>query len=261
MDHLWFPGTVSVSVSRRAPCFQLLTSKGSSEGPFSEVSSCVSERLLPSSVSQAGGLPMPRALLWLTKSRRVCGPRAPRPVQSRCTRGSVVLGVPGGVRSARLTQGHVPWLSNGDWPSRYSSTMWRFTVRKRVRPPKLMCQVELRDSTSFGTCLRWPGGAWAALTKAPRPGRVWVSPWGEVRDAWCWGTLRGTPCSPSFISQCLLFYPQMDWVLSESRMPGIWPVGPAMHIPAETNELFSNPHGLPASAIFFFFSFLKILIR
>ena len=31
-------------------------------------------------------------------------------------------------------------------------------VRKRVRPPKLMCQVELRDSSSFGTCLRCPGG-------------------------------------------------------------------------------------------------------
>ena len=115
-----------------------------------------------------------------------------------------------------------------------------------------MCQVELRDSSSFGTCLRCPGGAWAALTKAPKPGRVWVSPWGEVKDAWCWGTLRGTPRFPSFISQCLLFYPQMDWVLSESRMPGIWPVGPAMHIPAETNELFSNPHGLPASALSFF---------
>lgn len=42
-------------------------------------------------------------------------------------------------------------------------------------------------------------------------------------------------------------------------MPGIWPVGPAMHIPAETNELFSNPHGLPASAIFFFFFFFKDL--
>ena len=36
----------------------MLPAKGSSEGPFSEVSSCVSERLLPSIVSQAGGLSM-----------------------------------------------------------------------------------------------------------------------------------------------------------------------------------------------------------
>lgn len=73
------------------------------------------------------------------------------------------------------------------------------------------------------------------------------------------GNVAGTPRSPSFIFQCLLFYPQIDWVLSESRMPGIWPVGPAIHIPAETNELFSNPHGLPASAISFLFFFLRYI--
>ena len=28
----------------------------------------------------------------------------------------------GGLRSERLTQGRVPWLSNGDWPSRDCST-------------------------------------------------------------------------------------------------------------------------------------------
>lgn len=64
----------------------------------------------------------------------------------------------------------------------------------------------------------------------------------------CWKTLWETPL-PQFVFQFLPVYPQMDWVLSESRMPGIWPMGPTMHIPPETNELFSNTHGLPAFAI------------
>ena len=75
------------------------------------------------------------------------------------------------------------------------------------------------------------------------------------------GDDAGNTLLPSFIFQCLLFYPQMDWVLSDLRMPGIWPVGSTMHIPAETNQLFSNPHGLLASAISFFFFLFKILMH
>ena len=53
---------------------------------------------------------------------------------------------------------------------------------------------------------------------------------------------------------------QMDLVFSEWGMPGLSPAGPAPHIPPETSELFSNPHGLSGCWLFFSF-FLFFFFR
>lgn len=137
MDHLWFPGTARCFSEQKSPMLPASHFKAA-RWSFSEVRLCL-KKAPSSTVSQAGGLSMAPAVLWLSKSTGVYA--APWLLaQFR----AVALGalLSWGLRSERLTCCRVPWLSNGDWPSRDWVHNEDSQVRKRARLPKHICQVE-----------------------------------------------------------------------------------------------------------------------
>lgn len=154
-----------------------------------------------------------------------------------------------GVAEERLTQGRVPWLSNVTGHQGIAAQR-KIHRSGKERTPK----AHLPGSNSEPVLL-WnlPPLRWRCMSGADPGSKAWQSMNSLLRrwrmlDA---GNVAGTPRPLAFYFQCLLFYPQIDWVcyLNQECSSGLWA---PRYIPAETNELFSNPHGLPASAISFF---------